>query len=216
VWNASINRRFPQTIGTGSFLSRGAWDDLDSKLSWPIYTADALLELQRIVNVMGALLASGNASRDPKAAMVDMFACQAVYHGAQLQAYRQVGRPYGTNVIGYREQIAREAKAREASRRGDLGVPGYQSTGDDAADITMGCIGTVALAVQDGLKTGSVEAAVVSAVIRGLTLLYTFLSGPDALHNPYDYPIRMSGGKSPAYNGISVKNALELPPCFRV
>ena len=216
LWNASIDRRFPQTIGTGAILSRGAWDDKDSRLSWPIYTADALLELQRIVNVMRALLASGDAARDPKAAMVDMFAAQAVYHGAQLQAYRQVGRPYGTNVVGYREQLAREARERKASQRGDLGVPGYQSTGDDTADITMGCIGTVALAVKDGISKGSLTAGITSAVIRGLALLYTFLTGPDAEHNPYDYPIRMSGGKSPAYNGISVKNALELPPCFRV
>ena len=216
VWNASIERRFPQTVGTGKILTRGAWDDLDSRLSWPLYTADALLELQRIVNAMAALLASGNASRDPKAAMVDMFACQAVYHGAQLQAYRQVGKQYGSNVVGYREQIDREARERKASQRGDLGVPGYQSTGDDAADITMGCIGTVALAVKDGIAKGNVTAGVVSAVIRGLSLLYTFLSGPDAPRNPFDYPIRMSGGKSPAYHGISVRNSLELPPCYRV
>jgi hypothetical protein len=62
--------------------------------------------------------------------------------------------------------------------------------------------------------------AVVSALIRGCVLMVSFLGGPDTEPNPFDYPIRMGGGgrldKTPAINGLSVKNALELPPVYRV
>ena len=224
LWEESLNRRFPLTMATGTTQTRGAWDDGDRKTSWNIYTADPLLELLRWANVAKALLATGNVARDPKAAMVDVFACQALYNGAQASAYLQIGRPMGSNVLGYREQIAREALARKAAQRGDVGVPGYESSGDDAADITMGAIGCVALAAADGLKAGGfpvgLVVAVVSALIRGCVLMVQFLGGPDTEPNPYDYPIRMGGGgrldRSPAINGLTVKNALELPPVYRV
>jgi hypothetical protein len=58
--------------------------------------------------------------------------------------------------------------------------------------------------------------AVVSFVIRGCVLLYQFLGGPDTEPNPFDYPIRMGGGRTVAINGLSVKNCLELPPVYRV
>lgn len=220
IWEQSLARRFPITIATGTTQTRGAWDDRDRKTSWNIYTADALLELQRLVNVAAVLLSSGNASADPRAAMVDVFACQGVYSMAQERAYIQVGRPYGSNVAGYRERIAAEAQARKVAQRGSLGVPGYQSSGDDAADITMGTIGCVALAVSDALKTGGfpvgLAVGIVSFLIRGCALMATFLGGPDTQPNPFDYPIRMGSGRAPAFNGITVKNALEQPPVFRV
>lgn len=224
LWEASLDRRFPLTIATGKTLTRGAWDSGESRNTWNIYTADPLLELQRWVNVMAAMLATGNVARDPKAAMVDVFACQAVYQGAQEAAYRQIGRPMGSNVLGYREKIAVEANARKAAQRGSLGVPGYESSGDDTSDISMGIIGSVALAATDGLKAGGFPAglvvASVSFLIRGCMLMATFLGGPDTEPNPYDYPIRMGGGgrldRTPAINGLTVKNALELPPVYRV
>ena len=224
LWNESLSRRFPLTIATGTTITRGAWDSGESRRTWNLYTADALLELQRWVNVMSAMIATGNTARDPKAAMVDVFACQSVYQGAQEAAYRQINRPFGSNVLGYREKISAEAAARKAAQRGSLGVPGYESTGDDTADISMGIIGSVALAVQDGIKAGAFPAglgtAVVSALIRGCLLMYSFLTGPDTEPNPYDYPLRMGGGgrldRTPAFNGITVKNALELSPVYRV
>jgi len=220
LWEESLSRRFPLTVATGTTQTRGCWDDGERKTSWPIYTADPLVELQRWVNVANALLITGNASRDPKAAMVDLFACQAVYQGAQEAAYRQINRPMGSNVLGYREKIAAEALARKAQQRGSLGVPGYESSGDDTADIAMGTVGCVALAVADGIKAGGFPAglvvAVVSFVIRGCVLLYQFLGGPDTEPNPFDYPIRMGGGRTVAINGLSVKNCLELPPVYRV
>jgi hypothetical protein len=220
LWEKSLEVRFPLTIATGTIQSRGALDNLERRTSYPIWTADPLLELQRWVNVATALLSTGDAARDPKAAMVDLFACQAVYSGAQVAAYQQINRPLGSNVLGYRERIATEAMARKAAQRGSLGVPGYQSEGDDTADISMGIIGSVALAAADGLKAGGFPAGlivgVVSFVIRGCALMITFLGGPDTEPNPFDYPIRMGGRGTPTINGLTVKNCLELPPCYRV
>jgi len=221
VWEQSLDRRFPITVGTGTIQSRGAFDTGERITSWPIYTADALLELQRWVNVMRVLLATGNVSQDPKACMVDAFAINAVYVGAQRRAYDQVNLPMGSNVVGARERFAREALARKAAQRGSLGVPGYHSTGDDAADISMGLVGSVALAVSDALVTGGfpvgLAVGIVSFLVRGGSLLATFLGGPDAPRNPFDYPIRMSdSNSSPIINGLTVNNCLQLPPLYRV
>lgn len=216
LWNESLDRRFPLTTSTGRITSRGAWDDLPSRLSWPIWTADPLLELLRLVNAAKCLLDSGNVSRDPRAALVDISAAQTVYHGAQVQAYVQVNRPMGSNVLGYRENIDAENLARRAASRGNLGIPGYQATGDDVTDITFASIGTVALAVSKYVEKGDISQAVISAVIGGCRILYTFLAGPDAPRNPYDYPIRMLGGKTEALHGISVKAVLETSPAYRI
>jgi len=221
VWNESLDRRFPITVGTGTIQSRGAFDTGERITSWPIYTADALLELQRWVNVAKVLLSTGNVSADPKACMVDAFAINAVYTGAQKRAYTQVNLPMHSNVVGARERFAREALARKAAQRGSLGVPGYHSEGDDAADISMGLVGSVALAVSDALATGGfpvgVAVGIVSFLVRGGSLLATFLGGPDAPRNPFDYPIRMTASdSSPIINGLSVNNCLQLPPLYRV
>ncbi len=216
-WNYALDKRIPVTVGAesgGYLLSRGAWDDGDSLRSWPIWTADPLLELLRWINVARMLLASGDASIDGRATMVDLFAATTLYNGAQVRAYEQIPAEYGSNVVGFRAKIAAEAQARK-NRERNVGVPGYNSTGDDTADIAMGTIGTVSLAITDALKTGNIAVGVVSFVIRGFMLLYGFLNGPDAIRDPYAYPIRMGSGKSPAIPGLSMTNALQNGPCFR-
>ena len=216
VWDYSLETRTPITVGTGNTRTRGVWDDLESKITYNIYTADACLELLRLMNCAVALQEVGDASVDARAVTVDMYAANQLYHGAQVQAYEQVGKPYGSAVLGYRDAINREAQARKARARGSLGVPGYQSAGDDTEDIAMGLIGCVGTAVTATLATGNLFAGIVSLVVSGASLLYSFLNGPDAPRNPYDYPIRMMGGKSCAINGVTVKNALELCPVYRL
>lgn len=216
VWERSLASRFPITVGTGNTQTRGVWDDLDRKTTYNLYTADALLELVRWFNVLNALYVTGDAAVDARAVTVDVYAANALYHGSQVQAYLQIGRPFGSAVLGYREQIDREALARKARSRGSLGVPGYESSGDDEADIAMGLVGCVGNAVAAAVATGNIFVGIAALVISGANLLYTFLNGPDAPRNPYDYPIRMLGGKSCAIPGVSVKNALELCPVYRV
>lgn len=216
LWRTSLDRRVPISIGSGSYITKGAWGDDESRLSWRIATADGLLELQRWLNVAACLLAVGNANRDARATMVSLFAAQAVYNGAQVRAYQHINRPYGSNVIGYRANIAREVALRKARERdATVGVPGYHSSGDDAADIGMGLIGCVSGAVSAAADAGPV-AGVVAFVILGLRLMVSFLMEPDAPADPYSLPLRMTSGKGVNLFGLSVTNALECPPAFRV
>jgi len=216
LWEASLDRRVPCTIGTDNTQTRGVWDDGDRKTTYNLYTADACLELVRLLNAAYALRLTGDAAVDARAVTVELYAANQLYHGAQVEAYRQVGKPFGSAVLGYRDAIDREAQARKARARGSLGVPGYESSGDDTEDIAMGLVGCVGTALGAAVATGNVFVGIAALVISGANLLYTFLSGPDAPRNPYDYPIRMLGGKSCDIPGVSVKNALELCPVYRV
>lgn len=217
LWRTSMDRRVPISIGMDSHVTKGAWGDDESRLSWNIATADALLEFLRLLNAAKILLATSNAGVDARATMVPLFAAQAVYTGAQVRAYQHIGKPYGSNVLGYRANIAREVAMRKARERdATVGVPGYHSSGDDAADIGMGLIGCVSGAVTAALAAGNPIAGVVAFVILGLRLMVSFLLEPDAPADPYSLPLRMTEGKGVQFFGLSVTNALELPPAYRV
>jgi hypothetical protein len=216
-WVASLDRRVPIINVGDRYRDDGPWDDSETKLSTPVTTFDATLELARMLNVMKCLLSSGNAAIDGRATMVDLFAIQAVYQGVQVQAYRKIDRPYGSNVIGYRAKLAAETAARRnQARTAAVGLPGYTSTGDDAADVTMGTIGCVGLAVKDALDAGNPYVGIVSAVARGLAFILGWITTPDAPRSPYETPIRLDGGRGVQAFGISVENSLMCPPAFRV
>lgn len=217
IWRTSLDRRVPITVGTDSHITKGAWGDMDNALSWEVFTADGVLELLRLVNAAKILLTVSNAGVDARATMVPLFAAQAVYTGAQVRAYQHIGRPYGSNVLGYRANIAKEVQLRKARERDStVGVPGYHSSGDDAADIGMGLIGCVSGAVGAALASGNPIVGVVAFVVLGLRLMVSFLLEPDAPADPYSLPLRMTEGKGIQFFGLSVTNALELPPAYRV
>lgn len=230
-WLRSLDVRLPLSWNTDTvYLSTGSLDDHDSNVrTWITYTADPLLELLRWMNMAQFLLDSGNTTvnestkQDARATMVDIFASQAIYTRIQDAAYRLVGLQRGDIVIGYQEKLAKEAAARENRKRSlaiqAAGVEGYESAGDDAADIATATIGTVGLAFADAVKTGNIAAGVVSLLVRGLSSLIAFLSAPSAPRSPYTLPIRL-GGSDPKHGlpvyGLSPKFALESPPCYRL
>jgi hypothetical protein len=146
-----------------------------------------------------------------------------LYAGVQDIAYRHVGARRGDNVIGYRAKMEAEIQARKNQARSALirsaGVEGYTSSGDDGADIASATIGTVGLAFADAVRTGNIATGVVSALVRGLTLLIGFLTMPEAPTSPFARDMRVGSSDlrygSPIY-GVSPEFALEAPPCFRV
>lgn len=219
LWWTSLDRRVPITIGGDSYLTNGVWGDQPRKLSWPTTTADGVLELARWLNVAKVLLTTGNASVDARATMVPLFAAQAVYQGAQVAAYRQVNKPYGSNVVNYRAALEREVNARKnLARTGAVNVAGYHSTGDDTADIATGIIGCVGLAVKDALDTGNPIVFVPSVIGRALLFCLSWLTSSDNdIVNPYAVPLRMVyGQRGVQLFGISTTNALLAPPAFRI
>jgi hypothetical protein len=218
-WITSLDRRVPIIATAGTYLTQGPWQDSETKISTPVEMYDALLEVARLLNVMKVLLETGNANLDARATMVDLFAAQAVYGGVQVLAYQQIGRTYGENVLGYRANMAIEVAARRNQSRTDaIGVPGYHSSGDDAADIAMGLVGCVAVAVSAAVSTGNVFVGIGAFVLAAARFLVAWVTMPEAPRNPYDLPIRLGGvgTRTPQAFGISVNAALETPPAFRV
>ena len=230
-WLRSLEYRIPISWDRGQVaLSRGSLDDYDSSIrTWYTYHADATLELLRWMNFAQFLLDSGDTTvneakqQDARSVMLDVFAVQQLYAGVQDIAYRHVGARRGDNVIGYRQRMEAEIQARKNQARSQLirsaGVEGYTSSGDDGADIASATIGTVGLAFADAVRTGNIAAGVVSALVRGLTLLIGFLTMPEAPTNPFSRDMRVGSSDlrygSPIY-GMSPAFALEAPPCFRV
>lgn len=222
LWNTALDRRLPVTISTGTTVTRGALafahPDTEERRTWNVYTADPLLEILRLLNCAQFLLDSGDVSRfGAKAPAVHMYAASALYKGATVEAYRQIGRPYGSNVVGYRQAVEAELASIRAGGRASGNIPGFVTEGDSAADIaatTLQIIGPALAAAATVWPVGTI----ISVVVAGTLILVSLFGRPDAPPNPFDYPLRVAGWTpvSPVLYGITVRAALEDRPLFRL
>lgn len=223
LWEQSLDQRIPITMSSGFSITHGSIDitnTRDEARTLNTHTADACFELLRLLNGLRFILDSGNEDVDGHACMVDLHATQAVYRIAQYESYIQINRPYGSNVTGYRALVQQETVARQAKAQGDIVaqfVPGYKSSGDEGADIAMGLIGSVTLAVEAAIATGNPAVGVVMFLVAGTILIVEFLLLPESPRDPYSLPLRVSGWNpiSPMMYGITVTNALQATPVFR-
>ena len=217
-WLNSLYTREPiATHYTGTTLSRGVNQDGEVHRTWSVLIADAQLEIVRWANMANVRLQTSNAARDAKAVFVDMFACQALYKRLLTRAYEQSQRPFGSSLVAYSNELKKESDERKRLARSQaIGavVDGYESTGDDASDITSYCIGSVGLLVKAAVTAGP-EAAIAMGVMLVASGLFAFLSSPESLRDRTVESLRVSDG-GPIASGLSPLIVTESWPLHRV
>lgn len=212
-------------------VTNGVYDLGSSARSMHLYVCDALLEITRMVNAASHILKTENADASQRV-LVNLHAAMTVKQNLQPIAHRHAGIPMGANVVEALESARREREARYRRQRSEaLGIAGYQSSGDDGADIAALTIDSVGLAVGAGLSAaarsgtaGLVVGIVLFCVRFGIGLL-RFFTEPDRPRDPIELPFRILRGVDRPWEGSNVrrsvminvpyKAALIEPPVYR-
>jgi hypothetical protein len=194
---------------------------------------DATLETASLLNVAYAMIQGSDTSQFSQGVLVDMFATATAYGVCQEAAYNQIGQPYSTSVVRYRNAVEDEARARTLRKRtqaatlgGISGFTGYQSSGDGTEDIGAGLVASAALAVAAGLVVGQANAAagvIVGACvfITGCAYLFTALSFvPEFTFDPTLQTVTLGDLRDRhdgvLVNGVTDYDAIRSPPVVRV
>lgn len=223
-WLDSCSKRLP-TMSFGNLdMTIGAQGSAESRPSFPseyLHTTscDAVLDYVAIFQAASAILELGKYDRFAEGVTVDLYASCQAYNELLIASYRQIGRPYGSNFGEFQRMLALEAKNREIKNRsGALAFTGarLQASGDDAADIGAGIMGTVTTALALGTAVGGPYGAavgLVAGVILGTASVIGYLLGSDAPRDPSREQLRFQGG--PLVWGLTPQRVIDSWPVIR-
>jgi hypothetical protein len=177
LWRESLSAR-SAVWNFGTLNGRGVyvWEEK----FWTVHT-DAVADCLSILVALQAMLDCGSYGTHSQGLLTDVNAACVVFNELQRNAYKELGLPYGTDFASFDNAVERERRQRELNFRSSLvqsfGRSGYQSTGDDTADILSATIGTAGLAIAAAVAAGP-AGLVVAGLLLGVAVLLTVLGRP--------------------------------------